>query len=264
MVARMSCADTKSNKSLIKLSLSFSLVNPSSEFTTPNNTVLTPSIEGKPNTTKRILLGSFATPEMAATAYDVAAIAIKGKNAALNFPISAVHLPAPASRSPSDIMAAASLAAKAVHRERPDGGGVRCRKKAGLVDWAGEANRKLAGKDGVVTVSGGPKVVGDGADASLRKVAGNDEVAEVSSGWKMEGAAKEEEDWLKLEEGRGFRVRDEELLFVMPNLAVDMGEGVMLSPPRTIAMVEEGEEEEEEEEEGSSGGGDDSLWSLKM
>uniref|UniRef100_A0A0A9EZH5 AP2/ERF domain-containing protein n=1 Tax=Arundo donax TaxID=35708 RepID=A0A0A9EZH5_ARUDO len=51
---------------------------------------------------------------MAARAHDVAALAIKGRAAHLNFPDRAHELPRPASTSPADIQAAAAQAAAAV------------------------------------------------------------------------------------------------------------------------------------------------------
>lgn len=50
---------------------------------------------------------------MAARAHDVAALAIKGNSAYLNFPHLADQLPRPASTSPKDIQAAAAKAAAA-------------------------------------------------------------------------------------------------------------------------------------------------------
>ncbi|XP_031092783.1 ethylene-responsive transcription factor ERF039-like [Ipomoea triloba] len=75
----------------------------------------------EPKKKSRIWLGTYPTAEMAARAHDVAALAIKGHSASLNFPHLAHHLPRPASTSPKDIQAAAARAAATTFPSADDG-----------------------------------------------------------------------------------------------------------------------------------------------
>ncbi|KAJ8536739.1 hypothetical protein K7X08_035140 [Anisodus acutangulus] len=67
----------------------------------------------EPNKKSRIWLGTYPTVEMAARAHDVAALALRGHSACLNFEDSVWRLPIPASSDTKDIQKAASEAAEA-------------------------------------------------------------------------------------------------------------------------------------------------------
>ncbi|KAI9112005.1 hypothetical protein K1719_016901 [Acacia pycnantha] len=67
----------------------------------------------EPNKKTRIWLGTFPTADMAARAHDVAAIALRGRLACLNFADSSWRLPVPASTEAKDIQKAAAEAAEA-------------------------------------------------------------------------------------------------------------------------------------------------------
>ncbi|XP_060215219.1 dehydration-responsive element-binding protein 1A-like [Lycium barbarum] len=66
----------------------------------------------EPNKKSRLWLGTYPTVEMAARAHDVAAIALRGRSACLNFADSTWRLPIPASSCTKDIQKAAAEAAE--------------------------------------------------------------------------------------------------------------------------------------------------------
>ncbi|KAF3787998.1 Dehydration-responsive element-binding protein 1B [Nymphaea thermarum] len=144
----------------------------------------------EPGKMKRIWLGTFPTPEMAAAAYDVAALALKGRDAVPNFKDVADTFPVPPSTSWEDIQAAAIEAAH------------RFQKQPGI---DGSASSQL-----ISAPAGGPSTDMESAGAS-QLLEGGGPLPELP---------------------QGDQFVDEEVLFNMPNLLVDMAEGMLLTPPR--------------------------------
>ncbi|BAT75945.1 hypothetical protein LR48_Vigan01g222900 [Vigna angularis] len=131
----------------------------------------------EPRKTNRIWLGTFLTPEMAAAAYDVAALALKGGEAVLNFPDSVGRYPVPASKSPEDIRSAAIAAAELMKPEA--------------------------------------------SHNNVNAVAQSDNTEGYGYGYHNVVGPSYETEFV-----------DEEAIFSMPSLLVDMAEGMLLTPPR--------------------------------
>lgn len=128
----------------------------------------------EPKKTSRIWLGTYPSPEMAAAAYDVAVLALKGSDAVLNFPDHVSMYPIPALASPQDIRRAAARAAALMKTE----------------------NSRAE------------------ADTAVEQKIGSESTGDA-------------ETLMSVHE-----FLDEEALFHMPKLLMDMAEGMLLSPPR--------------------------------
>ncbi|XP_062030629.1 dehydration-responsive element-binding protein 1E-like [Rosa rugosa] len=147
----------------------------------------------EPNKKTRIWLGTYPTVEMAARAHDVAALALRGKQACLNFADSAWRLPVPASKDQLDICRSAAEAAQTFRPE--EFGGV-------------------------------------SSSCDDNEMEHENEKIEMDSEKKNDGFYEDEEREHENEKKNDGFYEDEEALFDMPRLLTCMAECPLLSPPR--------------------------------
>ncbi|KAL9246760.1 hypothetical protein vseg_020255 [Gypsophila vaccaria] len=162
-----------------------------------------------PTNNSRIWLGSYPTAEMAARAHDVAALALRGRMACLNFADSAWRLPVPVSTDTRDIQRAAAEAAELFRPPELDE----------VPTQEGNNN---------VGVHSDEILAGDGEGPIINN--NNYELApETLSSSNI--------------------YMDEEAMFNMPSLIDNMAEGLMLPPPRNTWGWNQNENENENENE---------------
>jgi EREBP-like factor len=174
----------------------------------------------EPNKKRRIWLGSFDTPEMAARAYDVAAFHLKGKNyALLNFPELIDHLPHPISLSPRQIQAAAAEAAAAF---------ISASESAGNSGMSSDVNKQERRSPRNIPVSN-ERAVPSSSDELSAIISSDIEKASAELWGKSDTYTISSPVWTPV------MVED---LFESLNLYTDLAEALMLPPPLFSIDVE--------------------------
>ncbi|KAB1215927.1 Dehydration-responsive element-binding protein 1B [Morella rubra] len=162
----------------------------------------------EPNKKSRIWVGTFLSPEMAARAYDVAALTLRGASALLNFPDSARLVPQARSASARDIRVAALQAAEAF------------RPTISVSSYSTSTSIAL------LSEKSQDKVL----DPSLVDIMHSTESQKkVSEPLSLQIPREKSSEHVS--EKRGTFFLDEESLWNMPGLLDSMAEGLILTPP---------------------------------
>ncbi|XP_055827266.1 dehydration-responsive element-binding protein 1A-like [Solanum dulcamara] len=182
----------------------------------------------EPNKKSRIWLGTFPTIEMAARAHDVAAIALRGRTACLNFADSAWRLPIPASSDTKDIQKAAAEAAQ-VFQPLVESEGVLGESGSNTTPETRENAFFISGESASSTTPETREnaffVSGESASSTTPEKREN---VLFISGESASSTTPETRE-------NAFFV-DEEALFYMPGLLTSMAEGLMLPPPQCLEI----------------------------
>jgi len=190
----------------------------------------------EPRKTKRIWLGTYPKAEMAAAAYDVAALALKGPDTTLNFPDSVLSYPIPASLSSTDIRAAAEAAAQAkVMKVKPP-------------DQPEKEKQEPQENSSGFCFEG----------SSSASTGMQPQQQQNPSSFGFEGTSSANSG---LQQQQGYEYIDEDELLNMPNLLDDMARGMQVSPPRMTSFSNYSSDDHSPR---NSDGGDDNLWSYSF